>query len=131
MTQTKEPIIFYDGDCGFCNTSVQFILNRRKRPFYFSALQSDHAKQRLGEKGIEIKLDTLYYLKNDRVYDRSSAALQIAKGLGGAYPLLMIFYIVPPFIRNWVYNGIAKRRQRIRKGYCVRPTEEESQYFIN
>ena len=52
-----NPIVFYDGDCGFCNSSVQFILNKRKREFYFLPLQSDQAKKILNANGIEIKKD--------------------------------------------------------------------------
>jgi predicted DCC family thiol-disulfide oxidoreductase YuxK len=63
----KNIILFYDGDCGLCNSSVQFVLKHRKHnAIYFATLQSDLAKQTLNKKGIEIKLDTLYFLKNEK-----------------------------------------------------------------
>ena len=126
----SDWIVFYDGDCGFCNSSVQFILNKRKRDFYFSPLQSDRSKEILTQYGIEIKMDTIYFLKNGKLYDRSSAGLQICKGLKGGYPLMMAFYIIPKFLRDLVYNTIAKRRHRIRAGYCAIPTEEEKAFFL-
>lgn len=130
MNNAPERIVFYDGDCGFCNTSVQFILNKKKNDFYFATLQSDFAKEKLAEHNIEIKLDTLYYLNNGKLHERSGAALRIAKGLKGGYPLLFGFIIIPPFIRNWAYDMVAARRHRIKAGFCKIPTEEERKFFI-
>ena len=128
--QSKDSIVFYDGDCGFCNSSVQFILNKRKKEFYFSPLQSDFAKNKLEQSGIKINMDTIYYAKSGKVYERSSAAMQICKGLKGLWPIMVIFYVVPRFIRDAVYNSIAKRRHRIRAGYCMLPSAEEQKLFI-
>lgn len=131
MSEEKyDSIVFYDGDCGFCNSTVQLILKKRKREFHFSALQSNFAKKELSQYGILIQIDTIYFTRNGKCFERSSAALQIAKGMKGLYPLLVGFYIIPRFIRDWVYNGIAKRRHRIAKGYCAIPKEEEKKFFI-
>ena len=125
-----NPIVFYDGDCGFCNSAVQFILNKKKKAFYFLALQADLARNLLGEKHVPINMDTIYFLKNGKLYNRSSAALQICKGLKGLYPLLFAFYIIPKFLRDPFYNFIAKRRHKIREGYCMMPIPEDQQYFL-
>jgi predicted DCC family thiol-disulfide oxidoreductase YuxK len=125
------PIVFYDGDCGFCNSSVQFILKKRKSAIHFATLQSSFAEKAMSNKGITIEMDTLYLLTNDRIYHRSNAALRICKSLKGGYPLMMVFWIVPKFIRDGVYNQIAKRRHKIRAGYCVIPTKEEKELFLD
>lgn len=80
---------------------------------------------------ITINMDTIYFLKDGKIYERSSAGLQISKGLKGLYPMMMGFYIIPKFIRDGVYNMIAKRRHRIRDGYCAIPTPEEKAFFIS
>lgn len=125
-----DNIVFYDGDCGFCNASVQFILKKRKIDFFFSPLQSEFAQHCLGEHKIEINLETIFYKKNNRMYNRSSAALKICGGLKGAYPLLLVFWIVPKFLRDMVYSAIAKRRHRIKKGFCVMLNDEEKKFFL-
>lgn len=127
---TYNPIVFYDGDCGFCNSAVQFILARKKREFYFAPLQSDLAESALSAHNITINLDTIYFLKNGKVYNRSSAALQICRGLKGGYPLLFGFYMVPKFLRDPIYNFIAKRRHKLRTGYCLIPLANDRQFFI-
>ena len=130
LNKTPDNLIFYDGECGFCNSSVQFILAKKKREFYFAALQSITAKTILENQKTVINMDTIYYLKGDKLYNRSSAALQIAKGLKGGYPLLFAFYIIPKFMRDPFYNFIAARRHKIRNKFCLIPTEKDAQYFL-
>lgn len=128
----EKRIVFYDGDCCFCNTSVQFILKRRKKNFYFAALQSNFAKKKIEEeKGISIEMNTLYYLEEDKLYEKSTAVLRIARGLKGGYPLFYYFgIIVPRFLRDAVYDFIAKRRNKINPGFCALPSEEERKFFL-
>ncbi len=127
----KNSIVFYDGECGFCNTSVQFILKRRKNnSIYFAPLQSEFASKTLKKCKQDIKLDTIYFLSHKKIYQKSSAAFQMAKQLNWPYPLAVIFYIVPRFIRDGVYDFIANRRHKLRKGFCVIPNQEEQQFFI-
>lgn len=130
---SEKRIVFYDGDCCFCNTSVQFILKHRKKEFYFAALQSDFAKKKIEEgQGVDIEMNTLYYLEKDKLYEKSNAVLRIARGLKGAYP--MFYYlgsIFPKFIRDVVYDFIAKRRNKINPGFCALPSEEERKFFLD
>lgn len=130
-TKNKRNIVFYDGECGFCHSTVSFILKRRKTAFYFIPLQSKKAREMLNAHQIIPDLSTVYYLRENRLYERSSAAMQIAKGLKGLYPLMIIFYVIPPFIRNAVYSGIARRRHKLRKGYCYLPKAEERKFFLD
>jgi predicted DCC family thiol-disulfide oxidoreductase YuxK len=129
-TETNKPIVFYDGDCGFCNASVQFILAHKKEAVFFATLQGQLAENILASRAVSINLDTIYYLNKGKLYNRSSAILQICKKLKGAYPLLYALYIIPKFIRDPFYNAIAKRRHRIKNRACLLPTAEERQFFL-
>lgn len=127
-----ERIVFYDGDCGFCNTSVQMILKNRKADFYFIPLQADIAHQIMSRFNEEIKMNTLYLVENQKLYIKSTAAIRIAKNLKKGYPLLYYFgFLVPKFMRDWMYDQIAKRRHSIRPGYCAMPLEEEKKFFLS
>ncbi len=131
IDDSKNIILFYDGECGFCNSSVQFVLKHRTHNhIYFATLQSDFAKEQLNKRGIDIKMDTLYVLKNNIVYNKSSGGLQLTSELSFPFPLFKVFYIIPKFIRDAVYSFIAKRRHTIQNGFCVLPTEEEQELFI-
>ncbi|HLV43136.1 MAG TPA: DUF393 domain-containing protein [Brumimicrobium sp.] len=126
-----KRIIFYDGECGFCNTSIQLALKHRKKDFYFIPLQTDVAERIMAKYNVKIEMNTLYFLENGILYDRSTAAIRIAKNLNQLYPFFYYLgIIVPKFIRDWIYNQIAKRRHKIRPGYCAIPTPQEKTFFI-
>lgn len=126
-----KRIIFYDGECGFCNTSIQLVLKHRKKDFYFIPLQTDIAKRIMALHNTTIEMNTLYLIENGKLFDRSTAAIRIAKNLNRLYPALYYLgIIVPKPFRDWIYNQIAKRRHSIRPGFCVMPTPEEKLYFI-
>ena len=110
----NHPVIYYDGVCGLCNRSVQFVLqNDKKGKFYFAALQSDYAKEQLKDTPAAFQeLTTFVLVQNGKTYMRSTAALRVFMQLGGAWSLMSAFLIVPAFIRNGVYNFISTHRYK-------------------
>ncbi len=129
-----HPTILFDGVCNLCNGSVQFVI--RHDPggkFRFAALQSEFGQEQLTKHGIDpSQLLSIVFLINGRMFDRSRAALEIARRLNGLWPLLYIFVIVPPFIRNAVYNWIARNRYRWfgKQDACMIPTPELKSRFL-
>ena len=71
-------------------------------------------------------------IENGKFYEKSTAVLRIAKYLNGGYKGLYVFIIVPKFIRDWVYNFIAKNRYKWfgKKDHCMIPTKELQCRFI-
>ncbi len=134
MNQEK-PIILFDGVCNFCNASVDFVVARDPKGYFrLGALQSDEAKPYLEEYGIDAgDLSSMVLIENGRIFRQSSAALRIAKHLSGLWPLLYLFIIVPPFIRNVVYNLIANHRYQWfgKSDTCRVPTDDLRERFLN
>jgi len=130
----NNPIIFFDGECNFCNKSVQFVIRRdKKNKFLFSSLQENYAKETLKSFQITNKdLNTSYLYHNQTLYTKSSCALHIAKQLSGLWPLLYVFIIIPKPIRDKVYSYIAKNRYRWlgKKDNCIVPSQEMKVRFI-
>ncbi len=130
---SKQTILF-DGVCNLCNSAVQFVIHRDPHgSFQFAALQSAVGKAFLRQHHLsETNLYSVILVKGDRVYQRSSAALHIARGLTGLWPLFYAFIIVPPFIRNGVYDWIASNRYRWfgEKNECMIPTPELKSRFL-
>ena len=129
MTDNSK-IILFDGVCNLCNGAVNFVIKRdKKNVFKFATLQSDHAE----EFGFDLtKMDSIILIDGDKNYSKSSAALHIARHLSGAYPLLYAFMILPKFIRDWVYDYIAKNRYKWfgKKESCMIPTPELQDKFL-
>lgn len=129
MTDNSK-IILFDGVCNLCNGAVNFVIKRdKKNVFKFATLQSEHAE----EFGFDLtKMDSIILIDGDKNYSKSSAALHIARHLSGAYPLLYAFMILPKFIRDWVYDYIAKNRYKWfgKKESCMIPTPELQDKFL-
>ncbi|MFZ6009188.1 MAG: thiol-disulfide oxidoreductase DCC family protein [Bacteroidota bacterium] len=133
---TVQDVILFDGVCNLCNGAVQFILRRdRKKNFKFASLQSSFGQQQLKKFGLDTnKLHSIIVLDAEgRFYEKSDAALFIAKHLSGLWPTLSFFKIVPRFIRNAIYDLIARNRYRLfgKKDQCMIPTPELKSRFID
>jgi predicted DCC family thiol-disulfide oxidoreductase YuxK len=129
-----NAVLLFDGVCNFCNSSVNFIMQRDPKGYFkFASLQSAYGQQQLLKAGLNTKeFDSLVLLENGRIYLRSSAALRIVRSLNGLWPLLYVFIIVPPFLRNFLYNIIARNRYRWfgKREECRVPTAEERGRFV-
>jgi predicted DCC family thiol-disulfide oxidoreductase YuxK len=94
-----------------CSRSVKFVLRKEKnQKILFSPLQSEFAKQKLKALHVNENTDSMVLIENEKVYVRSSAALRSTRYMKGLWPLMMIFLIVPKFIRDGIYDYIAKNR---------------------
>lgn len=136
MSTTKnKSIILFDGVCNLCNASVIFIIKHdKKAQFLFASLQSDAAKEILLQyNSKKIKIDSIVLIQNNEIYEKSSAALRIAKALSGGFKSLYLFIIIPKFIRDFGYDYIAKNRYKWygQKETCMIPTSEIKNRFIN
>jgi len=127
-------IILFDGVCNLCNDAVTYIIKRdKKNVFKFAALQSEIGQELTSKFNIDTsKVDSIILIDGEKHYEKSSAALRIAKYLSGAYPLLFGFMVVPKFIRNAVYDYIAKNRYKWfgKKESCMIPTAELKSKFL-
>ncbi|GEQ86391.1 thiol-disulfide oxidoreductase [Patiriisocius marinistellae] len=134
MIKENHEIILFDGVCNLCNSSVNFIIQRDKdHVFRFGALQEEPGKSLLSKHNIDPKnTDSIVLIKNGKAYTKSSAALHAAKKLTGAWPLLFGFIIIPKFIRNGVYDYIAKNRYKWygKKDSCMIPTPDLKAKFL-
>jgi predicted DCC family thiol-disulfide oxidoreductase YuxK len=131
----KKQIILFDGVCNLCNGAVQFVIKRdRWGKFNYAALQSSSGQQLLKEHHLPLTdFYSIVLIKNGKVYQKSRAALEIARGLSGLWPLLYTFIIVPSFIRNGIYNWISANRYKWfgRKDECMIPTPELKSRFLS
>jgi len=133
-TIAEKEVLLFDGVCNLCNSSVNFIIDHDpKGHFKFAALQSEFGQEKLHELGLNTEdFDSLVLLSGNKVYRKSSAALRIARRLNGLYPLLYAFMIIPPFIRHWGYDIIAKNRYKWwgKRDSCRMPTPELQSRFV-
>lgn len=137
----RSAILLYDGTCGFCAKSVQFVLSRegKRRTLRFAALESD--------VGADIKrrhpelhdVDSVIWFEPaengapESVRVRSAAGLRVLRYLGGIWAALgMLGSVVPRFARDAVYDLIARHRHQLVRAdaSCPLPTPEQRSRFI-
>lgn len=114
----EEPmLLFYDGHCGLCHRSIRFVLSEDPsgKVFQFSPLQGETITKVLDEEAIKALPDSLVLRLNDgRILTKSTAALSVLEACGGIWrPIAMVGLLVPRFMRDRIYEGIAKIRYRI------------------
>ena len=133
MNDVLHPMILFDGVCNLCNASVQYVIKHdKKRLFRFTSLQSSFGKKILKENNLpQNTFNSFILLDNNKIYTRSTAALLVAKKLSGFIKLLYGFIIVPKFIRDFVYDVIARNRYKWfgKKEACWVPTPELKSLF--
>lgn len=131
----EKPIIFFDGVCNLCNSSVQFVIKYDAgNKFLFAPLQGITAKEILEKHNHPTKqLNSFVLYKNDRLFTQSTAALKVARELKGWPSWLYAFIIVPVFIRDAVYNFIAKNRYKWfgKKDSCMLPSPALKAKFLD
>jgi predicted DCC family thiol-disulfide oxidoreductase YuxK len=128
-----ESIILFDGICNLCNSGVQFIIKRDlKCHFKFASLQSETGQMLLNKYGVSNKIDSIIVIENEKVYIKSSAALHISRYLDGYWRYLTILKVLPPFIRDFLYDILAKNRYKWfgKKDNCMLPTLEMKKRFL-
>ena len=133
-TDTTKYYVFYDGECGFCDFWVHWILKKdSKNNFLFASLQSDFGQQFLSERNLELKdLDTLYLWKPEQYYlQKSQAVFKISGVIGGTYKLLSYFHYLPTSFTDFFYDRVASNRKKLASQACEIPTSEERKKFIS
>lgn len=130
----SHPVILFDGVCNLCNASVRFVVKRDKSEKYrFASLQSDHAKELLLENGVDPhSFDSIVLFEAGEIFTKSTAALKIAQNLSGFWPMLYVFMALPVFLRDPVYDFIARNRYKWfgKKEHCEVPAPELKERFL-
>ncbi len=132
----SHPVLFFDGACNLCNSFVQFVIRHdQQKRFLFAPLQSDAGKKALADasNGNFTVPDTVILLYKGRYLIKSSAALTVLKLSGGLNKLLYAGIIVPRFMRDWVYDFVARNRYKWfgKRDTCMIPTPEIMERFIS
>jgi predicted DCC family thiol-disulfide oxidoreductase YuxK len=135
LQDIKQPVILFDGVCNLCNGAVQYVLKHDpNNRFLFASLQSQFGQQVLAAHHLSnTNFKSFILLENGNIYQRSTAALMVTKQLTAPISLLYWCIIVPSFIRDGVYNFIAKNRYKWfgKQETCWLPTPELKERFLD
>lgn len=127
-------IVFFDGICHFCNSSVNFLMKLdQEKKLKFTSLHSEWAQAFLLKK-IDKKIDfqSIIYYSDGVFYEKSDAVLQIFKDLRKWNLLISIFQLIPKRIRDSIYARVARNRYFLfgKHQTCRLLTKEEKKRFL-
>ena len=134
MEPNKTLLILFDGVCNLCNGFVKFLIKRDPAgKFRFASLQSDFGRSQLIRFNLNPDLlHSVIVIEGDNVLQRSDAALRIVTQLGGPWKILNALKIFPRFLRDALYNVVARNRYKVfgKRDSCMIPTPELKARFI-
>lgn len=145
MSNAREALLLYDGQCGFCASSVQWILrNDRQGTLRFAPLQGETARPILAAHPELATVDSVVWVEGvgearealearEVVRVRSEAALAVARYLGGGWSVAArLAALIPRPLRDRGYDLIARHRHKLTRNgpECLVPTVEEKSRFL-
>jgi predicted DCC family thiol-disulfide oxidoreductase YuxK len=139
---TNGALLLFDGTCGFCAESVQFVLRHeaRHRTLRFASLQSaTGARIRAAHPELDSIDSVIWYEppvngRGETVLVRSNAVLHVLGYLGGAWRMLGVLgRVVPRAVRDRAYDLIARHRHRLTRSgqVCLVPAPDQRERFID
>jgi predicted DCC family thiol-disulfide oxidoreductase YuxK len=129
----SEPMLVFDGSCGFCSRSVQFILrHERRHDLLFVTRDSEMGKQLRSVHGME-SIESMLWIEDGRAFAESNAVIKAAGYVGGWWSRLAVLASpFPPNILNSIYKVIARHRRRLSTNVavCQIPSPEQRRRFL-
>ncbi len=130
----NRPIVLFDGVCNYCNSLVNFLIRQdKKRVLRFAPLQSSAGSAMIHHFRIDTKnTDSMIFIENGKAFLKSSAALKVYSKLPWYWKWTQVFWIVPKFIRDAVYDLFASNRYTLfgKKDQCMIPTPDVASRFL-
>jgi len=130
-----RPIIIFDGKCVLCSRFAQFIMRTdRHRRFRMLAAQSPVGAALYTHLGLDPEsYETFILLDEGCASVRSDAGLRIVEKLGFPWSLCVVARILPRFVRDKLYDLIARNRFRWfgARSTCYIPDPSEADRFIS
>ena len=126
-------VVFFDGVCNLCQGSVRYLIKHdKKNALKFASLQSNYAKSFLPTTELE-SFDSILFYDGKNLYNTSSAVLKLSKLLGGWHKLLLLGHFLPVFIRNGLYDLVAKNRYQWfgKQNQCMQPSADLKSRFLD
>lgn len=133
IASAMPPVLVYDGSCGFCSRSVQFILRHERRHDLLFVTRDSPLGQDIRRHFHLEGVESMLWIAGDQASIESNAVLSAARYLGGIWAALAALGSLVPFsLRNWAYRLIARNRRRLSSPAtsCLVPTAEQRDRFL-
>ncbi len=127
-------IVLFDGVCNLCNKTVLFLIKQDKNNhLHFAAMQTIAGESIIKKHAVKTNFRSVVFIKDELVFYKSDAVIEIIKQLSGWPRIVMIGLIFPRFLRNWIYDLVANNRYKFfgKQASCSMPSKANEHKFIN
>ena len=134
-----KDIVFFDGNCLFCNRWVRAVMRRDKKRALLFAPRRGETYSKISIDGIKEleEVDSIIFLKNPSkdldqgtLFSRSSATGEILKGLGGFWKIIgSLLLLCPRALRDFGYGIVSRNRIKWfgkTDEFCELPKQEDA-----
>lgn len=131
--KNEQTIIFFDGVCHLCNSYVDFMISQdKRRHLSFAPLQGKTAELLLSAHDRQ-SLESIILYQQKKTFYRSTAVIKSLAAIGTPYQVVLLFLLIPRFIRDPLYNLIARNRYKIfgQREFCRLPNQDERAYLLD
>lgn len=109
--RTSSRVVYYDANCNLCNKAVRFFRKfDSERCIDFISLQ--HSERAALLTGLPVAFQSIIFTDKNKIYNKSDAVLQLSRHLKAPISWLYVFIIVPKFLRDFIYDFVAKNRYK-------------------
>ena len=126
-------IVLFDGVCNLCNSTILFLIKHdANHNLHFAATQTESGKNLMRQYNILDEEKSVFFIKEGIVFSKSNAVIEIAKQITGWPHIFKYGKLFPAFIRDGVYNLIAKNRYALMgtRDSCSIPSKDDMERFL-
>ena len=126
-------IVLFDGVCNLCNSTILFLIKHdANHNLHFAATQTESGKNLMRQYNILDEEKSVFFIKDGIVFSKSNAVIEIAKQITGWPHVFKFGLLFPAFIRDGVYNLIAKNRYALMgtRDSCSVPSKDHIERFL-
>ena len=106
-----KKLVVYDNECQLCSGLLNHVKKRDSKQVFTYMGRANFAINTETDK----LPNTLIYISKQKVYTKSTAVLLICRDLGFPYRLLYVLRLVPQFLRDFIYDWVARNRKRFNR----------------
>lgn len=126
-----KQIVIYDGTCGFCDSTVRFVLDQNpKDNLRFVSHQSELGTALRAEYDVKEGAETIVLINDSGYAVKSKAIFGILRQVRSSYKYLALLSFIPSTLSDFFYDIVARNRHRIQGQACMIPTMKEKKFFL-
>lgn len=131
----SDRVVLFDGVCKLCSAWARFLIKfDRNHVFKLATVQSPEGQSILAYCGLPTDYyETMVLVEGPKMYTKSAALIRVLSRLPFPWPMLAVVWVIPSFLRDWVYDRIARNRYSLfgRHESCVIPSADHESRFLD